>query len=558
MKKLYILVITFILFVSGCNSSATQVVPTQPSATKTPRATETSFSSPTASLTPSPTPIPQSMGLPDGTIPDGLGVSIHYYYVGPSYLPQDQFILLRDANLGFIRDNITPGSSCYTPPWCFGDADAIVQVASELNLRVIFILSHQDSRALITPEDRQAYAGFARDAVIHFKGKGVIWELWGEPNGDWAWAPKNDPQQYALLASETIIAMREADPDAIIIGPNLASLDTIFGDDSWKYLQAVGELGLLPQFDAVNIHFHTGKTPESQVGLLLRLRRLVDSFSPDRKIPITSSEWGYTNGGRFYNLQVTPEQQAQYLVRSWLVNLSHEINLSIWYDWKDEDANVPLEEYDKYFGILTYSGDQKPVYSALKTLTTTLDGYQFIRRITTDSDKDYLLMFRKENSDVLVAWTINSPHRLTIPNVIRDIQAVDMSGISEILPINEQGLALSLTGSPQYLFLTESSLGEETIYWKPEGTFFRLDNTNHGEVPVTIENPSEQERTYGLQASLNDENMGNLQVVVGPHETRTVHLPVNMKTRSTKVDFLVEITMTSQETTQTAWVWLQK
>ena len=560
MKKQLVLFITSILILSSCVSPAKQVVPTQPSATETPRATVTplpsSTPSPTATSTPTATPKPP--GLPGPVLPQGWGVSIHYEFIGPEYFTDSELSLLEGAHVGFVRDDIWPGAACDgVPVWCFEWFDDLVTTMAQRDIRVVFNLVGHNFDKSGTEETRKAFVEFARVAAEHFKGRGVIWELWAEPDGDWSWRPRSNPQEYALLASETITAMKEADPDAIIIGPNVATLDTVFGDNPWRFLKAVGDAGVLTQFDAVNIHLHNGGNPESQIKSLLRLRRLIDSYSPDRKIPITSGEWGYTSGGRFYNLKVTPEQQAQYLVRSWLVNISHEIDLSIWYDWKD-DTWGEMEEYDRHFGVITGTSEPKLTYTALKTLTTTLDGYEFVRRVATTSDKDYLLLFQKDHSGILVAWTSDAPHELTIPNGTGDIQAIDMSGNAVTLPVNEQGLTLSLTGSPQYLILQEGALGRESIHWKPEGTFFRLDGTDHSEIPVTIENSSEQEQTYELQATYQDGVIGNADVNITPNGKVKVQLPIDMTATPNEADLFIKIILVNQDTTQTAWVWIQE
>ncbi|MFT3894521.1 MAG: hypothetical protein QM730_23065 [Anaerolineales bacterium] len=557
MKKTFLFLFTIIFLSVSCSPNA-QPAPTRsfPSKTPTAIATNTVLPSPTASFTATPTPEP--LGLPGGVLPQGWGLSIHYEFVGDTYFSPAESTLLNDAHIGFVRDDIWPGAACNGIPfWCFEYFDKLVSMMEQRDIRVVFNLVGHNFEQSGTEETRKAFVEFAGVAAEHFKGRGVIWELWAEPDGDWSWKPKSSSQEYALLASEAIAAMKTADPNAIILGPNVATLDTVYGDNPWRFLEAVGETGVLTKFDAVNIHLHNGGDPETQIKSLLRLRRLIDSYSPDRKIPITSSEWGYTNGGKFYNLKVTPEQQAQYLVRSWLVNASHEINLSIWYDWKD-DTWGEMEEYDRHFGIITGTGELKPAYTALKTLTTTLDGYQFVRRITTESSKDYLLLFRKGSIGILVGWTTDDSHTLTISNGSADLKIVDMMGADETLPFDEKGIMLSLSASPQYILLPDGLFGNESIFWKPDGTFFRLDEINKGEIPLTIENPFDQEQTYDIQAVLDGEKIGNLQVKVTANQVKSLNLPIEMMGDPNVLDHLVQIIISNQGSRQTGSVWVQK
>jgi len=66
---------------------------------------------------------------------------------------------------------------------------------------------------------------------------------------------------------------------------------------------------------------------------------------------------------------VPPQQQGDYLARSFLVNYSQGIPLSIWYDWKNDGTG---------FGFTSTTLAQwtaglvlKPAYYKMKTLTTT-------------------------------------------------------------------------------------------------------------------------------------------------------------------------------------------
>lgn len=557
MKKI-IFCFAIILAITGCIAPKTQTVPaTQPAASETPTPKST------ATITPSEAPPPvtptstTTLGeLPDATLPDGLGVCIHYEFFPETYMPNSEYVLLKEANIGIVRDDMWPGGACEKPPYCFEYFNKLVGMMSEIGVRVVFNLQDYQNQEIGTEAGRKTFAGFASAAAKELKGKGVIWEIWNEPDLDEYWKPYSNPQDYALLVEETAQAIREADPDAVIIGPSVSTLSTVYRDN-WRFLNTIGESGTLSKFDAVDVHLYNGGNPESQIENLRKLRRLIDFYSPDKKIPIVSTEWGYSIGGKYYGHWSTPEEQPKYLVRSFLVKNSHEINLSLWYDWKNDDWD-PNGEAEHHFGVITSSGETKPAYEALKTLTTTLDGYQFVRRIATRSSHDYLLLFRKGESGVIAAWTITEPHTLAIPNVIGDIEAISMFGEKKILQSDAQELTLQLLDSPQYLLLTDGLFGSENVFWKPAATFFRLDEAGHGEIPIEIENPSDQEQIFELQVSLNDKIVGNSGVTLGPNETKVVSLPLDIKPKSEELDFFVKITVVNNEVLQSAWVWVQR
>jgi hypothetical protein len=216
-------------------------------------------------------------------------------------------------------------------------------------------------------------------------------------------------------------------------------------------------------------------------------------------------------------------------------------------------------EQARHFGVMTSAGEPKPSYYALQTLTTTFDGYQFVRRLATTSKQDFLLLFKKGQSGILASWTISDPHAITFPRVEAGIPSVDFLGKSMMLNPDHGVLTLQLTDSPQYLLLPKGFLGNEDVSWKPDGTFFRLDKAGHGEIPVTIQNPSNQAEAIALQATLNGNIIGQADITLNPNENKTTNLPLDIiRSTSDQVDFFVKVTISNQGNEQTAWVWEQK
>ena len=94
--------------------------------------------------------------------------------------------------------------------------------------------------------------------------------------------------------------------------------------------------------------------------------------------------------------------RLDYLVRQRLVNLSLQVPVSIWYDWKDDGSDP--KEREHHFGMVHPDLKPKPSYTAGKALAETLTGYRFVRRVASESPKDYILRFRN------AAGQIAEPH----------------------------------------------------------------------------------------------------------------------------------------------------
>ena len=179
--------------------------------------------------------------------------------------------------------------------------------------------------------------------------------------------------------------------------------------------------GLLRYIDAVSLHPYRGGRPESAAQDYPAVRRLIQQYAPPGKvIPLVSSEWGYST------VNVTPEQQGQYLAREWLSNLAEGVRLSIWYDWHDDGLDPKDPEH--HFGTVHNDYTPKPAFEAAQRLTQALSGYRFVKRLPRESDVDYLLLFAKDSSVKLAFWTTGAAHSVTLPG----------------------GQRLALTGSPQY------------------------------------------------------------------------------------------------------------
>src|SRR5262249_36121132 len=157
---------------------------------------------------------------------------------------------------------------------------------------------------------------------------------------------------------------------------------------------------------------------------------MIEKYKPKGKsIPILSGEWGYSTAG------MSEDQQAKFLSRQWLFNMSQEIPLSIWYDWHDDGPDP--KEGEHHFGTVRYEyrKDSKPVYEpkpsyqAAKTLMTQLNGYTFNKRLALEKPTDYCLLFTKENDMMIAAWTSShGPREVIIPASPGVFHATNVTG----------------------------------------------------------------------------------------------------------------------------------
>ncbi len=472
----------------------------------------------TPTITTTPTITPVAFSLPGSTIPEGLG-AVYFNIVDPTELD-----ILTDSGLRFVRRDLAWAEvETVKGQRLFSWYDEFVERVSRQGIRIIFILDYSNplydsGLSPHTDEGRAAFAQFAADAAERYAGKGIIWEIWNEPNLSEYWQPRPNAHDYALLALATIDAIRQVDSDALIVGPAVSNLQD---RTSWEFLTTLGELGVFKKLDAVSVHPYRGQIPETAEEDYLQLRRLLDVACPNCNLPIISGEWGYSTVGS----GLDENQQAEYLVRTWLVNLSNGINLNIWFSWKDEGLDPG--NWALHMGILNNDLSPKPAYWAVQTLTHTLEGYQFIRRITTDNQDDYLLLFRNTDGEViLTTWTIGDPHTIAIPPFDNRVTVVSMAGDQRVLERTGDSFEIEVTGAPEYLLLGNTSLAQELASWHPVEAMYPIGKGEASSIEVQVVNPMDSPRSSTFAIRVGDNVIGQANVVLEPSEERTVSIPV--------------------------------
>jgi polysaccharide biosynthesis protein PslG len=388
---------------------------------------------------------------PDPAIPDGLGVNIHFTSPEPGEMAELAACGVRWVRMDFLWSDTERAKGQYD----FSAYDRFLAALAPWHIRPILILDYGNKLydhglAPYTASGRVAFASWVAAAVKHFHGRGIIWEMWNEPNGSF-WKPKVNFQNYIWLAFTVGETIRETEPGETYIGPASAIID-------FPFLTACFRAGLLSYWDGVSVHPYRQRDPETVIPVYVRLRALIAQYAPKGKtVPIISGEWGYPSVPIWWGMN--EEGQARMLAREWLTNTLSGVPLSIWYDWRDDgdDPKIP----DDYFGLVqtTYraGGDPafapKPAYRAAETLTHALDGYAFKERLEAGGPADYVLLFVGRGEERLAAWTTSStPHRILIPGARGRFRAIGLEGRPEpALRAHHGGLAVTLTGAPQYL-----------------------------------------------------------------------------------------------------------
>ena len=272
-------------------------------------------------------------------------------------------------------------------------------------------------------EGREGFVNFTLATMRHFQGKGILWEVWNEPNGG-TWLPHTNPpgQDYAKLLL-AVGAARDAAGlrDELLLGPATAV--------DMPFIETVARAGCFAHLDGLSVHPYRDGGPESVLHNWDDLNALIDKYyvpssrSGSRRPKLVSGEWGWasctdgagsaaacTSGGGV-GMAVSQAEQAARLVRQRYVNDLAGVAHSIYYDWQDDGPDAASLDSENNFGTLEHalsangSRVPKPAYLAALASTNLLGSCAFDTRLRSSAPESFALAYVcRGHKFVLTAW----------------------------------------------------------------------------------------------------------------------------------------------------------
>ena len=373
------------------------------------------------------------------TVSDGFGVCVHFTDPKPGEMK-----MLADSGARWIRtdfywDHVERTKGQYD----FSEYDRLMAALQQYNIHALLILDYgnklyDDGLAPHTDAGRQAFAQWAAASAQHFQGRGIIWEMWNEPQPDGFWRPKANVDDYIKLALAVGEAIRKSAPGEAYVGPATAGFPVSFLEPCFK-------AGLLNYWSAVSIHPYRRSIPETAFIDYQNLSNLIAKYAPKGKqIPIIVSEWGYSTD---WGLVGNEENQATLLARALLTNAAAGIPLTVWYQWWGDGFALTKGAYSQGQDSVY---QPRPSYVAARNNASVLSGYRF-DRFLLNNGSDYALQFRNGDKTLVAAWTMGNAHAATVP-VNGRFRVVGTKGEAlAVPPAGGRGASITLTQAPQHL-----------------------------------------------------------------------------------------------------------
>lgn len=384
--------------------------------------------------------------LPHPAIPNGFGINIHF-----TRQTRD-LDMIAEAGFKFIRmdlswSRVEKAKGVYD--FERSGYDALTQGCAERGIHLLYILDYsnklyEEDRSVRTAEGRKAFAAFAEAAAKRYAGKGILWEIWNEPNLKQFWNPQPSVEDYCKLVEETAPLLREADPGGQVVAGATSQIPLNWFEECFKK-------GLLRRIDVLSVHPYRSRSPETVVRDYAKLRELLRRYAPaGKEIPVISGEWGYSTIN-WDKSRLTEQEQACYLTRMLLTNLHQGIPVSIWYDWKNDGADPNEREHN--FGTVGHDLNPKAAYLAMKVLSSTISGYSIDRRIDLGNEEDFAFRLTNGQNEAMAFWTLGKQHIVTLPVEPTEVTLIGIFGGKVIINWKTEKLKLRAEQGPQYLLI---------------------------------------------------------------------------------------------------------
>lgn len=275
----------------------------------------------------------------------------------------------------FYLDIIMDGSGGLLYWW---SVDDLVASARSHGLQVLGVFNGwapgTQSELYDTPSSRADYATVAGAAADRFKGVVDHWAIHNEPN-----LGKMTPENYTLVLIEASNAIRNANPDAFIVGANLSGVSAptsglVYNNVDW--LERMYASGAKGYYDAIGFHPYTYPWLPNDPEYFTAWNQLVDYFRPamiaggESHIPVWVTEFGAptSGGGDQFSIDRNTEPNLVEAVNQYAAkaNALSWIKPTFWYTLQDFGGLAT--DTENWFGLYRPDGTPKDAVAAYKAV----------------------------------------------------------------------------------------------------------------------------------------------------------------------------------------------
>lgn len=451
-------VITIFLLVVACTptQTPTPIPPPAPAIEPTPVPAPTPVPTPSLTSPTAPSPVPAPTSTLEA-IPSEIMVS-HVGFLGAEYDASEL------TELGVKWDRPHPGPFIWgriekeegTYDW--REVDGYVQGIQRHNFATVatiwpfaewdqanwvevsssgLVFENELGRSRRKPHNMDAYKRFVSALVERYDGDGEddmpglrfpikYWEAGNEPSmqHDFNTFFDGSSEDYLELLEATYKAVKDADPEAEVLHAGMA------GMEPWmvSFWEPIFEKGS-QYLDIANIH-SIGASEELNVP---KFRELLSKHSINKPIWVTEAQ--HRTGMTLYGKNVSPEEHARILIKSYVLSFALGANKIFYTSFKA--PHFGPDEFQQS-ALVNARDEKRPAYYALETLISKLDAFTSAEKLAEGQYR-----FAVDERIVYVLWgTDKIPDEMTGEVLVTDIYGKE---------VRTDRSAISLSESPIFV-----------------------------------------------------------------------------------------------------------
>jgi hypothetical protein len=244
------------------------------------------------------------------------------------------------------------------------------------------------------PKDLAQWDTFVRALATRYRGRITSYEIWNEPNDPKFWTGSVD--QMVEMARRAYRIIKAVDPKALVISPS-PTYTKEGPPHVWlgPYLTAGGG-----EFaDVIGFHGYVATKPETVRTVVAQIRKTLADHNQSSK-PLWDTEAGW---GRNSELQ-SPDSQASFLAKSYLIQWSDGVRRFYWYQWDNPQWGTL---WDKGQGV------RKPG-QAFAQIQKWLVGASLEQPCSVAADNTWTCTLHRGASQQKIMWNPSSTVRIPV------------------------------------------------------------------------------------------------------------------------------------------------
>ncbi|MDX1535168.1 MAG: glycosyl hydrolase [Candidatus Spechtbacterales bacterium] len=164
------------------------------------------------------------------------------------------------------------------------------------------------------------------------------WQVWNEPNEILYWYPNPNAGEYVKLLKASYLAIKDANPDAVVISAGLSGINP-----PKQYLRDMYQEGAEPYFDVLALHpYGQPNSPDTYLkDYILYMKNIMETYGDINK-PIWITEIGWPTKEDEFGA-VSAAEQAEYLKRTYEISQGIDLIKNVfWYRMQDAGEGMGI------------------------------------------------------------------------------------------------------------------------------------------------------------------------------------------------------------------------